>query len=102
MSKKTSKVPIKPLQDKVIIVEFEEKDNKTATGIILPNKNEDGKDTKRGEVVAVGEGRLIDGVLQKPGVSVGDKVLFSWGDEVTVDDQKYIIVNSENISAIIR
>ena len=94
-------VPIKPLHDRVVLKEIAKGDNKTASGIIIPDSADESKDTKRGEVVAVGVGRLVDGKLEKPAVSVGDRVIYSWGDEVVVQGEKYIIVGSDNISAII-
>jgi chaperonin GroES len=94
-------VPIKPLHDRVVLKEIAKGDNKTASGIIIPDSADESKDTKRGEVVAVGVGRLVDGKLEKPAVSVGDRVIYSWGDEVVVQGEKYTIVGSDNISAII-
>jgi chaperonin GroES len=94
-------VPIKPLHDRVILIEVAKGDNKTASGIIIPDSADESKDTKRGEVVAVGVGRLVEGKLEKPAVSVGDRVIYSWGDEVVVQGKKYTIVGADNISAII-
>lgn len=95
------KVSIKPLSDRVLLTEIDQKDTKTASGIIIPESVNSDRDTKRGKVVAVGEGRMLDGILQKPPVKVGDEVLFTWGDEVTVDGKKYTIVGADNITAII-
>lgn len=101
MSKQISKVPITPLSDRVVLSEINETDTKTESGIIIPESANGEKDTKKGVVVAIGPGRMVDGKLEKPAVSVGDKVLYSWGDQVVVKGQKYIIVGSDNISAII-
>jgi chaperonin GroES len=102
MSKTKSKIPIQPLADRVVLKEILEKDLKTASGIIIPNSANSDKDTKKGEVLAVGVGRLVDGKLQKPEVTVGDRVLYTWGDEMVVGGQKYIIVGSDNILAILK
>lgn len=101
MSNKKLIVPIKPLHDRVVLSEITETDTKTASGIIIPDSASGEKDTKKGQVVAVGKGKMVDGKLEKPAVSVGDKVLYSWGDEVVVNGEKYIIVGSDNISAIL-
>lgn len=101
MSKIKSGLPIRPLSDKVILREIIEKDKKTVSGIIIPSSAGDNKDTKKGEVVAVGTGKIVDDKLQKPEVKVGERVLYSWGDEVIIDGTKYIIVASDNISAIL-
>ncbi len=101
MNKTNSKMPIRPLQDKVVLREITEKDTKTVSGIIIPNSANSDKDTKKGEVVAVGPGRQVDGKLQKAEVAVGDKVLYTWGDEMIVNGNKYIIVGSDNILAVL-
>ena len=102
-TKSSSKdVQIIPLLDRVLLEEIEDKgESKTAAGIILPESTKD-NDTKKAKVVAVGEGRKVDGELQKPQVSVGDTVIYSWGDKIEVEGKKYIIVDDSNIKAIVR
>jgi chaperonin GroES len=100
-NKKDKGVSIKPLSDRVVLKEIELSDTRTASGIIIPDSASDEKDTKKGQVVAVGEGRMIDGKLQKPSVKIGDTVLYSWGDKIIVNGEKFIIVGADNISAII-
>ncbi len=101
MNKKNTSLKIKPLQDKVVLKEISTKDTKTASGIIIPESANSEKDTKKAEVVAVGSGKIVDGKTIKPEVSVGDKVLYSWGDEVVIEGEKFIITSIDNISAII-
>ncbi len=72
---------LKPINDR-IIVRRQAADEKTAGGILLPDtaKNK----PQRGEVIAVGPGRMKkDGTRAPMQLKVGDKVLFtSWaGDE---------------------
>ncbi len=93
---------IKPLFDKVILKPITE-DEKTVSGIVLPDTHEKEKPEK-GEVVAVGEGKLTeDGKRLPMDVKVGDKVLFSkYGPtEVKIDGQEMLIVGSEDILAIL-
>ena len=67
---------IKPLQDRIIIKEDgESKEKKTSSGIIIPVTVNDDKGSKRGEVVAVGPGRIEDGKLVPVAVKEGDTVL---------------------------
>ncbi len=101
MGKITKDVRIVPLLDRVLIEEIETVEDKTASGIILPQGTSD-EGTKKGKVVAVGEGRVIDGKLQKPVVKKGDVVLYTWGDEIKVDGKKYILVGADNVTAIIK
>ncbi|HMP67209.1 MAG TPA: co-chaperone GroES [Candidatus Paceibacterota bacterium] len=94
---------IVPLGDRVLIEDFDNKEeNKTASGIIIPAGVSSEEETKKGKVIAVGSGQIVDGKLQKPEVSIGDIVLYSWGDKVVVDGKKYVIVGSGNISAILK
>ena len=97
-----SKVNIEPLADRVLIKEEEAKQTKTTSGIYIPETVDADKSTKRGEVVAVGEGKYEDGKIVPMKVKIGDIVLYSWGDKVEVEGEKYIIVREGEISAIIK
>jgi len=95
---------VKPLGDKVLIrTEKESNQNKTKSGIIIPetvSKEQPGE----GKVVAVGEGRRLDnGQIIPLKVKKGDRIIFSkYGpDEIKIDDEEYLIVSESNILAII-
>lgn len=102
-AKKTSQdFKVKPLADRVLIKEDNEsKEEKTASGIIIPISAQEEKAGKRGKIVAVGEGKVEDGKLMPVSVRVGDTVLFQWGDKIKVDDQEYYIVRESEILAVI-
>ncbi len=92
---------LKPLGDKVVI-KVTEAEDKTASGIFLPDSAK--KKPQEGEVVAVGNGRVLDnGGRNELSVKVGDKVLFSkyGGNEVTVDGTDYTILDEDQIFAIV-
>jgi chaperonin GroES len=94
---------IKPLADRVLIKEdIESKEKKTSSGIIIPLTVNEDKGSKRGEVVAVGPGRVEDGELIKPSVAAGDTVLFQWGDKVRIGEEDYYLVRESEILAIIK
>lgn len=101
---KKQNLGITPLADRVLIKPIEEKDKekRSVSGIILPTSVQDEK-VDRGTVIAVGEGRVdSNGNLHTPKVKEGNKVLFQWGDKVTIDDEEYFIVNESSILAIIK
>ncbi|MCX6715726.1 MAG: co-chaperone GroES [Candidatus Taylorbacteria bacterium] len=105
---KTSKIASKiagkihPLQDRILIKEdTEHNEKKTSSGIIIPVTVNEDKGSKRGEVVSVGPGKIEDGKLVKPSVSVGDTVLFQWGDKIKIDDDEYYLVRESEILAVI-
>jgi len=91
---------IQPLGDRVLIRPLKE-DEVTKSGIVLPDTAEKEKPEK-GEVIAVGEGKLNDEGKRIPlNVQKGDKVIFSkYGpDEIKVDDEELLIIKQEDILA---
>ena len=91
---------IKPLLDKVVLEEIEAEE-KTQSGILLPNSAQE--KPSYAKVVAVGEGGIVDGCEVKMLVKAGDKVLYSKyaGSEIKLDGKKYIIVKQADILAIL-
>lgn len=92
---------LKPLGDK-IIVERIEPENKTKGGIVLPDTAKE--KPKEGKVIAVGEGKILDsGSRVSPSVKVGERVIFTSfaGSEVKIDNKEYLIMNEEDILAVI-
>lgn len=103
MAKQKKTPALRLLGDRVLVKSFDkEAEAKTATGIILPGKEGDSKH-ERGEVLAVGSGRLQDGKRIPMDVQVGDVVLFKrdyTADEVTVDGEEYVILSESSILAV--
>jgi chaperonin GroES len=92
---------LKPLGDKVV-VQLIESEDKTASGIYLPDSAK--KKPQTGTVIATGNGRVLDnGERNTLTVQVGDTVLFSkyGGNEVTIDGEDYTILDEEQIYAVI-
>jgi chaperonin GroES len=94
-------VRVVPLGDRVLLREITREDSTTASGIIIPESADSDRDTKKGVVVAVGEGKFADGKREPMSVKVGQTVLYSWGDVVTVDGAKYTLVRDGEIAAIL-
>jgi len=93
---------IKPLSDHVVLEPLKE-EQKTKTGILLPETVEQEK-SEQGTVVAVGPGKKgKDGKITPLEVKVGDLVLFSkYGpNEVKVDGRDYLIAEEKDILAIL-
>lgn len=96
--KKTS---LKPLENRVIAVRLEEKDTLKG-GIIIPDSAK--KKQEMAKVIAVGEGKKTEsGKLIPPPVKPGDLILMDKysGQEITIDDEEYIIVKADDIIAIV-
>lgn len=93
---------LRPLGDRVI-VRASSKEEKTASGIILPD-TVDKERPEQGEVVAIGPGRLMEnGSRAAMDISVGDTVVFKKysPDEVKVGDDEYLVLSESDIMAVI-
>ena len=93
---------IKPLSDHILIEPIKEEE-KTKTGILLPETVEKER-PEQGKVIAVGPGRRTEkGEIIPISVKPGQKVLFTkYGpNEIKVDDKEYLIAKEEDILAII-
>ena len=93
---------LKPLEDRVIIKAVEEEE-KTASGIFLPDTAKE-KPTL-GKVVAVGEGKWDeDGKKRIPvDVKPGDKVIYGKysGTEYNSDGEELLILRASEILAVV-
>jgi len=93
---------LKPLEDKIVLKVEKEAEKTSAGGLIIQTMQEE--KPQEAIVVAVGPGLTFgNGEKMVPDVSVGDKVLFSkyQGTEVTVDNEKFLILSYRDILAVI-
>ena len=87
---------IKPIGERVLLKPIK-KEEKTKSGILLSSKSSNTDTKNEAEVVALGKGEKLEGI------KVGDKVIFnkSSGNEIEDGDIKYLIVNADDILAVI-
>lgn len=87
---------IKPLADRVV-VEPAKAEEKTASGIIIPDTAKE--KPQRGTVVAVGAGKPEEPMT----VKVGDAVLYGKysGTEISLDGKDYLIMRESDLFAIV-
>jgi chaperonin GroES len=91
---------LQPLGDRVIVKPLSEEDNKTPSGIYIPDTAKE--KPQEGEVIAVGPGEPNEnGENIKPDVEISDKVVYSkyGGTEIKVDGTEYLILSSRDILA---
>ena len=93
---------VRPLADRVLVRELKKEGERSVSGIIIPETVGEDRGARKGEVIAVGPGKFDDGVLVPMCVKVGDKVIFQWGDKLTIDGEEYEMVAESSILAIIR
>jgi chaperonin GroES len=90
-----------PLGEKVVVKRLEAEEV-TAGGIVLPDVAKE--KPQQGRVLSVGDGRLLpNGKRCGHQVSEGDRVLFGSfaGTEVVVDGEDLLIMNENDILAIV-
>ena len=95
-----AKLNIRPLGDKVIVKRIEAEET-TAGGIVLPDSAKE--KPKRGIILAVGGGKLLDdGTRSEMQVKRDDEVLFTSyaGTEIKVDGDEYMIMDESDILGI--
>ena len=92
---------LKPLQDRVIVKQSEAEE-KTKSGILLPDSAKE-KPTK-GKVIAVGPGKLDDkGKPMEIGLRVGDIVYYGKysGTDVEVSGEKFVILRESDVLGVL-
>jgi chaperonin GroES len=91
----------RPLGDKIVLKRMEA-EAVTKSGIVLPETAKE--KPKRGKVLAIGEGKLLDnGQRAKFQVKKGDEVIFASyaGTEVKVNGEELLILSEDEVLAII-
>jgi chaperonin GroES len=95
------KLNLRPLSDR-LVVEPQEEEGKTASGIILPETAKE--KPQKGTVLAAGPGRTDDyGKRIEMDVKIGDVVLYAryTGTEIKIDDKKLLILKESDVLAIV-
>lgn len=91
---------IQPLGDRVVVKVVEVAEEKTKSGLYVPDTAKE--KPQEAEVMAVGPGALNEkGERIAMDVAVGDKVIFSkyGGMEVKIDGDEYLILSERDILA---
>ena len=99
-----SSFKVHPLADRIVVKPEEARDERSPSGIIIPDTARKEK-PERGTVVAVGEGKRNErGDVLPMRVKVGDVVMFSkYGyQEVKVDDVEYYVIDEKDVLAVIK
>ena len=104
MTKKSGKINVAPLGDRILVKPELAEAEKTKSGIIIPDTAKKEK-PEQGVVLAVGEGKRNEkGDVLPMRVKVGDTVVFSkYGyQDITVNDEELYIISENDILAIIK
>lgn len=94
---------LKPLHDNVIVKPLNVSD-KTKAGIYLP-ETADKEKPERGEVIAVGPGKLMENGQRAPiSVKIGNQVMFKKysPDEIKIDGKEYLLIGEGDILAVLK
>ena len=91
----------KPLGGRAL-VKMVEREEKTASGIVLPDTAKE--KPQMAEVVSVGEGKIDERGERVPlGVGEGDRIVFAKysGTEIKLDDVEYMILDADDILGVV-
>ena len=93
---------LRPLADRVIVEPLEQEE-KTKSGILLPETAKE--KPQEGLIVAVGPGRWDEDGKKRVEMDVvlGDKIVFAKysGSEIKLDEKKYLIMSEKDILAVL-
>ena len=91
-------VNLRPLADRVVVKPLE-REEVTKSGIVLPDTAKE--KPQRGKVLAVGDGRYVDGKRVPLDVAEGDEVLYSkyGGTEIVVDGEDLLVLRESDVLA---
>ena len=100
MTTASSKVAIKPLEDRIVGQPLDAEQT-TASGLVIPDTAKE--KPQEGVVLAIGPGRFEDGKRVELDVKVGDVVLYSkyGGTEVKYNGEEYLVLSSRDVLAVI-
>ncbi|MGK4581267.1 co-chaperone GroES [Kitasatospora sp. HPMI-4] len=100
MTTVSSKVAIKPLEDRIVVQPLEA-ETTTASGLVIPDTAKE--KPQEGVVLAIGPGRFEDGKRVELDVKVGDVVLYSkyGGTEVKYNNEEYLVLSARDVLAIV-
>ncbi|NLJ72819.1 MAG: co-chaperone GroES [Syntrophomonadaceae bacterium] len=94
---------IQPLADRIVLKVAEVTEEKTKSGLYVPDSAKE--KPQEAEVLAVGPGALNEKGERIPmEVKVGDKVIFSKyaGLEIKVDGEEYLVLSERDILGILK
>ena len=97
----TDNQKIRPLQDRLIVKRLEAEE-KTSSGLYIPDSAKDRPQT--GRVVAVGKGKVKeDGTIQPLDLKAGDTILFGKyaGTEVKIEGEELLIMREDDVLGVL-
>jgi len=92
---------LQPLGDRLVVKPIEAEET-TAGGIVLPDTAKE--KPQKGEVIAVGPGKLLDnGKVEPMEVKVGDTVYYAkyGGSEIKIGTEEYVILRQDDVLAVL-
>lgn len=93
---------LRPLGDRVVVEAEDELEQRTASGLVIPDTAKE--KPMIGEVIAVGPGAVNDDGKRLPmDVKEGDKVLYSKyaGTEVKLEGKEYLVLSARDVLAVV-
>ena len=92
---------LKPVGDRIVVKPKDEDEQRTPSGLVIPDTAKE--KPQLGEVLAVGPGEYRDGERVPMDVNVGDLVFYSkyGGTEVKYEGEDYLILSARDVLAVL-
>ena len=92
---------IRPLSDR-IVVEPKELETKSAGGIVIPDTADKDK-PMQGTVIAVGNGKYVDGKIRPLDIAKGNRVLYGKyaGTNIKLEGKEYLVMREEDVMGVL-
>ena len=96
-------VKIDPLFNNILLKKEELKEDKTPTGIYIPQEAQGNESPAVGVIEALGKGKVVKKAVDEYGLKTGMKVVYSRysGTEVKVAGEEYVIISIKDILGVI-
>ena len=91
---------LRPLYDRIVVKVIDEKEI-TRNGIVIPDSAQE--KPQQAEVIAVGNGKLFEGVLLPLDIQVGNRILFGkyTGNDIRIDEEEYLVMREDDVLGVI-
>src|SRR5438093_307560 len=99
--RRSTKMNVRPLHDRIIVQRIEEGEQKVG-GIIIPDTAKE--KPQQGKVIAAGNGKAKDDGKRIPlDVKAGDLILFGKysGQEIKLDGEEYLIMREDEVLGVV-
>ncbi len=94
---------VTPLFDQILLEKIERREEKTSSGIYIPQESASEEAPALGKIVAFGQGKAVVKAQEKYGLKEGMVVIYSKysGTEIKLEGKEYVLISVKDLLAIL-